>query len=1073
MKLDPGGSVSVAVGEVPEVGQLVRVRGQQWVVAEVRASAQPADPLAAAVLPGRTIVELSSVADDDLGANLAVVWEVEPGRQVLPVSELPVFDLGRLDAPRRLGAFLDAVRWGAVTSADERTLQAPFRSGIDVETHQLEPVARALRMPRVNLLIADDVGLGKTIEAGLVAQEMLLRHRARRIMVVCPAPLTGKWRDEMLEKFGLDFTVVDTAALRQLRRSHGLAANPFRVYPRIVISLAWLRTPRVQRLLDEVLTPQTRLPGFVDLLIVDEAHHCAPPAPTRGRGYAVDSHQTQAVRRLAEHSQHRLFLSATPHNGYANSWQALLEMLDPQRFTRGLEPDKAALDEVMIRRLKDEITNPDGTPKFPGRDVRAVEVTYPPAEREIHALLSRYLDARTSAKATGGSASRTKRKAADLVALLLKKRLFSSPAAFAATLAWHAESARRPRGAAVELPTWLEDLDDWDDDLTDDESGAESERVLHDQTSAHLGGLSAEQDALLEEMLAWAERNGSRSDAKAAALVEELKAICRPDGEWSDQRVIIFTEYVTTQQWLADLLDAYDLGGERLGLLHGGMDPRRRDHLKAAFQAKPSRDPVRILLATDAASEGIDLQRHCHRMIHYDIPFNPNRLEQRIGRVDRHGQKHKVEVVHFVGAGWERAPEGSYENDLEFLSRVATKVAQERRDLGSINPVLAAAVEARMLGRPTVVDPATVTAKTSAAALRAEQLLRARQDQLRRELDRLRDQLTTSVNALHVRPENVRRVIDTALELAEQPPLADAPDAPGLVAPPSLRRDWARTVLGLADPLDGHLRSMTFDPAKAVGNDDVVLAHLEHPLVAQSTRLLRSAVWGGATAARLTRVSAVDVDFPSETGIEAPVVAVFARLVVVGADGGRLHEEIMLAGREVPEQGRSRRLELEQPRLAPVRLAIESALDPAACRPAAERWLRPIADDWADLAPRLARDVTTRSTERLRRLENTLAARAVEEANRLRGLFDQMRETLKSALEGPGPIQRSFDDELLQEERSQVERDIEAWRHRLAGLDDERDGELALLANRYSVTRPLVFPVAVVVCVPTPLGGAR
>ncbi len=165
------------------------------------------------------------------------------------------------------------------------------------------------------------MGLGKTIEAGLVIQEMLLRHRARRVLVVCPASLTLKWHEEMAAKFGLDFRVLDTAALRELRRTHGLEANPFAVYPRIIISLQWLRTPRVQRLLDEVLTPQTRYPGYFDLLIVDEVHHCAPPEPPRERGYAVDSMQTQAVRRLGEHSQHRLFLSATPHDGYPGSWR--------------------------------------------------------------------------------------------------------------------------------------------------------------------------------------------------------------------------------------------------------------------------------------------------------------------------------------------------------------------------------------------------------------------------------------------------------------------------------------------------------------------------------------------------------------------------------------------------------------------------------------------------------------------------------------------------------------------------------------------------------------------------------
>lgn len=370
----------------PEVGELVRTRGQQWVVSRRRTSTQPRDELAPD-LPGHTLVTLTSVSDEDLGDELTVVWEIEPGREVLPETRLPDVTATAWDDPQILGAFLDAVRWGTIASADDQTLQAPFRAGITIEDYQLEPVAKVLGMPRVNLLIADDVGLGKTIEAGLVIQELLLRNRARRILVVCPAPLTGKWRDELAHRFGLDFTVLDAAALKALRRSHGLEANPFSVFPRTIVSLPWLRTPRVQRLLDEVLTPDTRHPGFFDVLVVDEAHHCAPPAPASGKRYAVDSLQTQAVRRVGDHSQHRLFLSATPHNGYPESWQALLEMLDPQRFLRGVDPDPAVVQQVMVRRLKDELLHPDGSKRFPGRLARHIEVDYSDDERAGHDLL--------------------------------------------------------------------------------------------------------------------------------------------------------------------------------------------------------------------------------------------------------------------------------------------------------------------------------------------------------------------------------------------------------------------------------------------------------------------------------------------------------------------------------------------------------------------------------------------------------------------------------------------------------------------------------------------------------------
>ena len=420
-----------------DVGQLVRVRGQQWVVSDLSIAALPVDELAAETLPGRTLVTLTSVSEDDLGEELSVIWEVEPGRAVIPSGALPdVPEPEAWDDPQTVGALIDAVRWGTVASADVTTLQAPFRAGIQIKDYQLEPVAKALRMPRVALLIADDVGLGKTIEAGLVVQEMLLRHRARRVLVVCPASLTIKWREEMRDKFGLDFVILDAAALKDLRRTHGLQANPFSVHPRMIISLPWLRTPRVQRLLDEVLDGPARHPGFFDLLVVDEAHHVAPPAPAKGRGgYAVDSLQTRAVRRLSEYSQHRVLLSATPHNGYRESWQALLELVDPRRFARGVEPDARALQEVMVRRLKDEIVDADGDPEFAQRLPAAIlEVPYTDTERHGHELLSRYATLRT------GSPRRN-----DLVTLLLKKRLFSSPAAFDKTLEQHAMHCPRPR----------------------------------------------------------------------------------------------------------------------------------------------------------------------------------------------------------------------------------------------------------------------------------------------------------------------------------------------------------------------------------------------------------------------------------------------------------------------------------------------------------------------------------------------------------------------------------------------------------------------------------------------------
>jgi len=184
------------------------------------------------------LVRLSSVEDDGLGEEMQVIWELEAGTRVHEKSTLPDPDF--FDHPQRLQAFLDAVRWGAVSQADDRALQSPFRSGIEVDEYQLDPVVRALSMPRVNLLIADDVGLGKTIEAGLVVQEMILRHRVRSVLIVCPSSLQVQWQEEMRDKFGLDFRIIDSSAISQLRRKRGIHVNPWSHFPRLITSIDFL-----------------------------------------------------------------------------------------------------------------------------------------------------------------------------------------------------------------------------------------------------------------------------------------------------------------------------------------------------------------------------------------------------------------------------------------------------------------------------------------------------------------------------------------------------------------------------------------------------------------------------------------------------------------------------------------------------------------------------------------------------------------------------------------------------------------------------------------------------------------
>lgn len=243
---------------IPEQGQIVTVRQRRYVVVDVQPSTLPPQPLAVNQAAGQHLLTLNSIEDDGLGETLQVIWELEPGTNIEEKVGLP--QPGGFDSPERLDAFMNAVRWGAISSADTRALQAPFRSGIEIEDYQLDPLVRAIQMPRANLLIADDVGLGKTVETGLVIQELIVRNRARTALIICPAGLQTHWRDQMRDKFGLEFRIVDSAMMRSLRRSRGIHSNPWTHFPRLITSIDFIKRDTPMRLMKEVLPDQAAYP---------------------------------------------------------------------------------------------------------------------------------------------------------------------------------------------------------------------------------------------------------------------------------------------------------------------------------------------------------------------------------------------------------------------------------------------------------------------------------------------------------------------------------------------------------------------------------------------------------------------------------------------------------------------------------------------------------------------------------------------------------------------------------------------------------------------------------------------
>lgn len=1041
---------------------MVEVRGSTWAVANVQAQGLPRSPADEASAQLSHVVDLQSLDEDRLNDTLSVVWELEVGHTVTPAQGLPDrISPEAFDDPDKLAGFVDALRWGAVTSADPNRYQAPFWSGVNIEAYQLEPLRRALGSPRTNLLLADDVGLGKTIEAGLVIQELLLRHRARTAVIVCPPSLSLKWQDEMRDKFGLEFTIVNSELMAQVRRTRGLHANPFLMYPRVIVSMAWMPQVRAQRLLRDVYSqtsnPKSGKRYAFDILVVDEAHHVAPSSPSAiagGRGYAVDTQRTVAVRHLAERCEHRLFLSATPHNGHPESFTALLEMIDSRRFSRGALLDAAALRDITVRRLKRDLSGKG----FKNRVVDSLRFTPRPDEEEMFELLDDIVT--RSAKLNGT------KPGGDIVTMLLKKRFLSSPFAFGQTLG-HYLSSRSGRGLSDH------DYDDiFGEGQSDDEEGLwdqeEAERLRESKGS---DPLSAAEPGQLETLMEWGLSHESRPDSRLDALIAFLDGVCRPDRSgWTDERVVVFTEYAHTVDWLTRVLTQKGYG-DVLAVIQGSTPPEDREYIRSQFTEDPEREPVRVLLATDAAGEGIDLQTYCHRLVNFDIPFNPSRLEQRIGRIDRYGQTREPLVFHFVPD----ADSSIYSADASFMARIAKKVANVEEDLGSVNQVIGEEIQRHFArrtpsGRKAAgVDPNEVINSALAGGVE----LNARLTQLEQGFDESRTEM-------HLDPANLRRVVDTALRIDHQLPLIPIPydeddpqgrnadefavrllprraDAPGGAASdwfevPQVSRPWQATLNGLYTRLQPNIaRPITFDPAVAQGRSDVVYVHLGHPIVQKAQRLLRSSLWSASSP--LNRVTAVVVDDLAES-----FVAAVTRMVLVGRGGVRLHEDVFLAGVRL----HGRRAMAEEKAEA----ALDQALD-GELRLAEDAVRGQLCDLWnapdAPLRVRLEDSMQTRASRRHQQVLEQLARREANDVQRAHDIYGAFRTNLRDSLDALRRAEEEAAASLFADDQQrQRRRDVDAMDRRLDELDDEEAREVAAIADRYADVKPHTTAAAVV-----------
>ncbi|MEW6667885.1 MAG: helicase-related protein [Thermodesulfobacteriota bacterium] len=542
-------------------------------------------------------------------------------------------------------------------------------SGIRTLPHQIEAVyLKMLPQPRLRFLLADDPDAGKTIMAGLLIKEMKLREAIERTLILCPAPLTIQWQDELLRWFGESFDII-FAEIDQ----HQLV-NPWQRNSQVIASIDYAKQEDVR----ERIWQQRW-----DLIIIDEAHKCSAYTKHRsGRPDEVErTRRYQLAEHLAYHGDHLLLLTATPHHGDDDRFGHFIRLIDPDIFPEPHKVGQKAKElrtEILrlgpdcpwsIRRLKEDLKDMEGRRLFPDRHARTVTFRLNREEYDLYKEVTAYINEFL------GQAAGRKRQSVALARTVIQRRLASSTAAISESMKRRhekqsrflteleqlspADRARRlaqAQGRATDAEVEEDDLDDEARDALVDEFTAAMEL---DQLRTEVAALKelTEKARLVKE---------HAQDSKLAALKECLtrsEFATLKDGRG---KLIIFTEHRDTLNYLRTHLEQW---GYSTCEIHGGMNPHQRKEAQEKF-----RSASQICVATEAAGEGINLQ-FCHLMINYDLPWNPTRLEQRLGRIHRIGQERDVYAFNFVAS---ESEDGQPIIEGRILQRLLVKLEQMR-----------------------------------------------------------------------------------------------------------------------------------------------------------------------------------------------------------------------------------------------------------------------------------------------------------------------------------------------------------------------------------------------------------
>ena len=592
-------------------GARVVVRDEEWLVRRTHKAK-----------PGGSAVHVVGLSNLVRGKEAIFLTDLDTIRELAPEDT----DLVADDSPnyRKARLYLEALLRRTPPPAGDDRIYLGNRAAIHDAPYQLLPAAKALRQPRPRLLIADGVGLGKTIEVGILLTELIERQRAERILVVTLKSILAQFQQELWARFTIPLVRLDSVGIQRVQAKIPSSMNPFHHFDRVIVSIDTLKKDaKYRRYLEQC---------HWDAIVIDECQNVMDKSGA-SRSTAGLSQRAQLARLLSRTCDALILTSATPHDGKSENFASVIQLLEQTAIADRGNFTREDIEAFYVRRFKKDVAHESGD-AFQERILQPVHVDASPFEDTVFSMLDR-IEFRTVANQRNSKGI--------LFRTLLLKAFLSSPAACLSTIDERLRTLERLHG----------------------KGGKDAGDIDHDV--AALRGLRTAVAAVDHEQF-----------PKYCRLREDLFNI--GIGKRGDTtRVVIFSERIDTLQFLLTRLSE-DLGlsDKQTALFYGAMDDQEQNRIISSFSAGDS--PLRILLASDAAAEGLNLHHHCHRLVHFDLPWSLITLEQRNGRVDRYGQKRQPVLTYLLT----RPGDPKLRGDLRILDLLIEKEAKAQQNLGDV-----------------------------------------------------------------------------------------------------------------------------------------------------------------------------------------------------------------------------------------------------------------------------------------------------------------------------------------------------------------------------------------------------